>query len=155
MPTRLHRARHEPPNVLDRALSHPWELTIVGGAWTTFGAMLCATWMLPGEGPSGVMRTVGPLTAGLLSIMLLLGGLCMIVAVLWPGKDSTAWGFEFVGLPFGAGAWFVYGIAAAMNGGIWWPILAAMYFGGAVGRFTAAILARRSPVGLVLIQAAD
>lgn len=155
MPTRLHRPIHEKSTTLDRALAHPHELTIVGLAWAVFGGMLCYTWMIPGVGPSTVLGTLNPLVASLLSVMLLTGGLCIILAVLWPGKDSTAWGFEFVGLPLGAGAWFVYGTAALLDGGIWWPVLAACYTAGAALRFVAAVLARRKPTSLVLVTTND
>lgn len=146
MPTRLYLTRHEPPTLTDRALAHPFELTVVGAVWFIFGLYLNATW-ITGSGPSTIISQLPSLAAAVISLVILAGGTFVLLAVLWPGRDSTAWVLEMYGLVFGASAWIGYGIVAD---GIIWRTLASAYVAGSLVRFLAVASRRKSPPGVVI-----
>ena len=153
MPTRLHRPMHEgAPNILDRVLAHPWELGVVAGVWATMGALLCWTWVAPGNGPTTILTTLGPALAGGVAVALLISGLLVLAAVAWPGKDSTAWRIELIGLPLGISAWLAYAIVATS---LWWQIIALGYVAGGTIRLVAAWLNMRRPVKTLVVLVED
>lgn len=149
MPTRLHRPMHEgTPTILDRVLAHPWELGVVSGVWATMGALLCWTWIIPGDGPTTVLTTLGPALAAGVAVALLISGLLVLAAVAWPGKDSTAWRIELFALPLGISAWLAYAIVTPS---IWWQVVALGYVVAGSIRLVAAWLNMRRPVQTVLV----
>jgi len=152
LPTRLHRPRQTQPNLLDRYLSHPWEVGVVSGVWIALGAVLCWSWV-GGPGPSTVLgELLPPWAAGGVSIALLASGLGVLTAVVWTGKDSTAWRIELLSLPLGIASWVAY---ALVSPSLFWQILAVGYVIGGIGRFVAGWLNMRRPAQVIVLVGRD
>lgn len=149
MPTRLHKPLREgPPRITDRILAHPWELTIVSGAWAIFGGLLCWAWIDPGGGPSTILHQLDDWAAGAVAVALLASGLLVLAAVLWPGKDSTAWRLELAALPLGGAAWLAYALVASSP---FWQVLGVCYAAGCTITMISAVLSLRRPASRVVI----
>lgn len=153
MPTRLHRpANHKPPSTIDHILAHPWEFFAIGGMWATLGALLCWSWIDPGGGPSTVLQTMQPWVAAGVAIALLLAGLALMTAIVWPGKDSTAWFLELYALPFGVVAWASYAVVAPSP--FWLAICLGQVFSGMTRWWVALRNARKPQQALMLVPVA-
>ena len=151
MPTRLHRARHEPPSLVDRWLAHPIETHTFGGTWTALGLLLTWTWIDPGGGPSTVLQDMHPLIAGGVAVALLAAGLGILLAIFWTGKDSTSWRIELSALPLGVAAWASYAVAASSP---FWIVLALGYVTGGTVRWWAIWVNTRNPRLTVVVEPA-
>ena len=148
MPTRLHRPFRENPTTLDRVSAHEWQATIVGPAWALLGGLLCWTWIDPGGGPVTVLSSMSAWIAGGVAVALLVCGIAVTVAVVWPGKDSTAWRIELVALPLGLMAWLSYAIVSPS---LFWQVIAYGYVLGAVLRLRVAWLAFHRPQRVLVV----
>lgn len=142
MPTRIHRARREPPSLTDRWLAHPIETHAFGGTWTALGALLTWTWIDPGGGPATVLQHMHPWIAGAVAVALLFSGLGILLAIAWTGKDSTSWRIELSALPLGVFAWSSYVIAASSP---YWIIMALGMASGAAVRWWAIWVNTKDP----------
>lgn len=149
MPTRLHRPPHDrPPSLRDHVLAHPWDIGVVAGVWVTLGALLCWTWIDPGGGPATVLSELNPWAAAGVSLALLVSGLGVMAAIVWPGREIVAWRCELYGLPLGLAAWASYGLATDST---IWKVIAGGYLVGGIIRLIAAWLNIRHPVAAVVI----
>lgn len=118
MPTRrLYRPVRARVTTLDHIRAHGWQFTLIAGLWTTFGALLCWTWIDPGGGPTTVLSQLDPLVAGAVAVVLLVTGLLVLASILWRGDDRTALRMEMPALLLGASAWIAY--AAVATSTIW------------------------------------
>lgn len=150
MPTRLYQppTNGERYSALDRLTAHEWASTIVGGAWAAIGAVLCWSWVR-GGGPATVLSQLSEWQAGAIAVVLLVCGLAVLTAIVWPGEDATAWRIELIALPIGVGAWVAYAVASPS---IFWQIIAAGYVLGAVLRFRTAWLSFHQPQRVVILE---
>lgn len=137
MPTRLHKG-HTPLRWYDRALAHPWSLS-VASFWVAVGTLL--TWATLSQHPTATVREVGPLAALVLAAFVLLGGVGVIAGVLWRGADSTGWTLEVIGLCLGGGAW---GMWLLVEDSVYFQLLSAAFVAGATARVVAAYLNREA-----------
>jgi len=149
VPTRLHRARHEPPSLVDRWLAHPIETHTFGASWTALGLLLVWTWIDPGGGPSTVLQVMHPAVAAGVAIALLLAGVGILLAIFWSGKDSTSWRIELTALPLGVAAWASYAVAASSP---FWITLALGFVTGATARWWAIWVNTRNPRLTIVVE---
>jgi len=124
----------------------------VSGVWIALGAVLCWSWV-GGPGPATVLGQLLPAwAAGGVSIALLASGTGVLLAVVWTGKDSTAWRIELLSLPLGVVSWAAYGLVSPS---LFWQILAIGYVIGGVGRFIAGWLNMRRPAQVIVLVGRD
>ena len=148
MPTRLYRPTHERVTTFDRVTAHEWQATVVGGTWVTLGALLSWTWIDPGTGPRTVLSQLPAWAAGGVALALLVCGIAVLTAVVWPGKDSTAWRTELVALPLGVSAWGLYAIVSPS---IFWQAIAFWYIVGAALRVRTVWASLHQPPQVVVL----
>lgn len=148
MPTRTHRARHEPPSLFDHWLAHPWQIHTVGGTWTALGAMLAWTWIDPGAGPATILTRMPAWVAGGVAIALLLSGAGILLAAAWTGRDSTSWRIELAAIPLGVAAWASYAVVATSTP---WVIISIGFIAGALVRWAAVWANARNPQLTVIL----
>ncbi|AXH97159.1 hypothetical protein [Ornithinimicrobium avium] len=82
-----------------------------------------------------------------MSVALLVSGLLVCAAVLWP-TDRVAWRLEMTALPLGAASWISY---ATVTESLIWRIIAASFILFVALRVLSAWLVARHPVRVLLV----
>lgn len=139
MPTRTYTSPHDPPWPTDRIIYHAWAFWVGGLCWATLGTLLALEWARTGHA-YGALSNIALAGAAYIVVALMASGLAVVVAVLWPGSDSTAWTLRVVALLIGSGAWGAFALAPGTS--VWWQVLAAAFVGAALSEVYAAVVSR-------------
>lgn len=120
MPTRQYTARHEPPRLIDRYLSHVWQanfaiLTAIAGALLITDAVIDQWSVSPSVG------ALPPWLAASLGVLQLTGGAMCAWAILPPRQwASTTWRMTETGWLLASPGWITYAlmVIAAFPGSV-------------------------------------